>query len=283
MTKTFAIKNAGAGGSPSFEGGVVFNEPGNDCDSRVEGENETNLIFVDASKDSIGIGVNPPTAFLHLKAGGSAAGTAPLKIPAGSVLTSPEAGAVEYNGKVFYSTPVAGARGLSPSVMFSIVPAGNFNLALNSNLQPAFPAAADVFTVNADTTYLFEGFYAINKVTGTAQTIAMEFTLGGGASLYHILYNVDFTHTSNALPATLGAPFHLDVATASVTVVTDSRAYIHCFISFNGMLKVNAGGTITPQIKFSAAPDTSAYMYQDSFIKFTPIGSGTVQVIGNIA
>jgi hypothetical protein len=53
---------------------------------------------------SIGIGVATPTARLHLPAGTAAAGTAPLKIPQGVLLTTPEDGALEYDGTHIYFT-----------------------------------------------------------------------------------------------------------------------------------------------------------------------------------
>ncbi|MCX6300986.1 MAG: hypothetical protein NTW82_02275, partial [Bacteroidia bacterium] len=45
-----------------------------------------------------------PTAWLHLSAGTAAASTAPLKFTTGAFLTTPEAGAVEYNGTNFFVT-----------------------------------------------------------------------------------------------------------------------------------------------------------------------------------
>jgi len=45
-----------------------------------------------------------PTALIHLKAGTATANTAPLKFISGSLLTSPEAGAVEFNGDNLYLT-----------------------------------------------------------------------------------------------------------------------------------------------------------------------------------
>jgi hypothetical protein len=51
----------------------------------------------------IGIGI-APTALLGLAAGTATAGTAPLKFALGVNLTSPEAGAVEYNGTVLTYT-----------------------------------------------------------------------------------------------------------------------------------------------------------------------------------
>lgn len=53
---------------------------------------------------NVGIGVTNPTALLHLPAGTASAGTAPLKITSGTVLTTPENGAVEYDGTNYFAT-----------------------------------------------------------------------------------------------------------------------------------------------------------------------------------
>lgn len=52
-----------------------------------------------------GIGVVSPTAKLHLAAGTAAANTAPLKFTAGTLLTTPEAGVMNYDGTNFYLSP----------------------------------------------------------------------------------------------------------------------------------------------------------------------------------
>jgi len=44
---------------------VVFNDAGNNVDFRIEGDNEANLFFVDASADAIGIGTATPSSTLH--------------------------------------------------------------------------------------------------------------------------------------------------------------------------------------------------------------------------
>ncbi len=60
---------------------------------------------------NVGIGPTGPTAVLHLKAGTSSAGTAPLKFTSGTNLGTTEAGAIEYNGSHLYFTAVnAGTR-----------------------------------------------------------------------------------------------------------------------------------------------------------------------------
>jgi len=58
------------------------------------------------SGGNIGIGVTSPTAVLHLKAGTATAGTAPLKFASGVLLTTPETGAMEFDGTNLYFTPV---------------------------------------------------------------------------------------------------------------------------------------------------------------------------------
>lgn len=55
-------------------------------------------------KKSVGISTAAPTANLHIAAGSATAGTAPLKFTAGTNLTTPEAGAVEFDGTHYYGT-----------------------------------------------------------------------------------------------------------------------------------------------------------------------------------
>ncbi|NND61632.1 MAG: hypothetical protein HKN48_00405 [Flavobacteriaceae bacterium] len=53
----------------------------------------------------VGIGTSDPTATLELKDGGTNPGSAPLKFNAGTNLSTPEAGAFEYDGTHLYFTP----------------------------------------------------------------------------------------------------------------------------------------------------------------------------------
>ena len=57
------------------------------------------------STGNIGIGITSPSAVLHLKAGTASAGTAPIKLTSGTNLTTPENGALEYDGTELYFTP----------------------------------------------------------------------------------------------------------------------------------------------------------------------------------
>lgn len=81
-------------------------------DAEPEGEIDGNLL-VWISPNWINLmqvdGSGTPTAYLHLQAGTAAAGTASLKIPAGVVLTTPEAGAIELDsgGELYFTRAAA--------------------------------------------------------------------------------------------------------------------------------------------------------------------------------
>ena len=59
---------------------------------------------------NVGIGTTSPTAVLHLKAGTATASTAPLKFTTGTLLTTPEAGTIEYLSGKYYGTDTTPTR-----------------------------------------------------------------------------------------------------------------------------------------------------------------------------
>jgi len=66
--------------------------------------------FIVQDNGNVGVGITAPTAFLQLKAGVDAAGSAPLKFTAGPLMTAEEVGAMEFDGDHIYITDDLGAR-----------------------------------------------------------------------------------------------------------------------------------------------------------------------------
>jgi hypothetical protein len=91
---------------------------------------------------NLGIGgITSMTAKVHIAAGTATAGTAPLKLTPGTVLTSPENGAVEYDGTNYYVT-----QGTTRYVLSKTL-AGQLTTGFSISSLAAFTAVTDILTV----------------------------------------------------------------------------------------------------------------------------------------
>ncbi|MBC7629475.1 hypothetical protein, partial [Ferruginibacter sp.] len=87
----------------------------NTTNGMVFSTNNTARMQLDGSSGNIGIGTtfstaNPATAALQIKPGTTSASSAPLKFTAGVNLTTPENGAVEYDGTNYFATNATATR-----------------------------------------------------------------------------------------------------------------------------------------------------------------------------
>ncbi len=72
----------------------------------ISGDSSVNQALLTTSNvqhATVGLGVAPTTGLLHIKAGTAAAGTAPIKLTSGTLLTAPEAGAIEFLANAYYA------------------------------------------------------------------------------------------------------------------------------------------------------------------------------------
>lgn len=82
----------------------------NDADNALAGmEIETSALLLRTPAVGFNIG-GAPSAKVHIAAGSAAAGTAPIKLTAGPLMTVPEPGAIEENGTHLYWTDAGGTR-----------------------------------------------------------------------------------------------------------------------------------------------------------------------------
>ena len=74
--------------------------------SSTPGDSSTAAFYIKSATNNIGIGMGntTPTAKLHIAAGSATAGTAPLKLTSGTLMSTPEAGAIEFDGTHYYVT-----------------------------------------------------------------------------------------------------------------------------------------------------------------------------------
>lgn len=202
---------------------------------------------------------------------------APFKMQSGTNLTSATAGAFEYDGKCFYQT-TANGRALAPVEHFAIVSSTRTISNVNT-AQNVFDAANDVITLAANTTYAFEGFYRVISGTTTAHTTNMSFSemgIGAGGTWYWLAS----AHT--AIAGTVSRAQDTVVFSSSAGGATNASSTTALVtIWFRGTVETSTDAvSVTPQITFSAAPGGTNQIGAGTFIRFTPLGTDTVQSVG---
>ena len=201
------------------------------------------------------------------------ASNAPLKLQSGTNLTTAAAGAVEFDGKVLYSTPAS--RGVSPSMMF---------YRLNSNFAGANVNTAQLIfgvgvTLEASTVYAYQLILAFVKTAGaTSHSFFVGFD-GGTATFNNFVANSSSSSIQAAPPtnnnAALGNTYvGVTNSTAEFAHVTGiAGATRTLFFQFFGTLSVANGGTFIPRYRMSAAPGGAYSTLAGSCMAIWPIGA----------
>jgi hypothetical protein len=193
----------------------------------------------------------------------------PLTFQSGTNLTSATAGAMEYDGKVIYSTPAS--RGVSPSMMYYRLESSY----VGSNVSTAQSALGVGVTLAASTVYAFESNVIIRKTAGgNSHTLTVGF--GGAATLNNIFFNVvyhAFT-ANNTTDSTNIVYFAFSTVATSATLGTGSASLAQTRqYKISGTVSINAGGTFTPQYTLSTAPGAAYSTLAGSSFAIWPIGA----------
>lgn len=203
-----------------------------------------------------------------------AAGTtslSPLTFQSGTNLTSATAGAMEYDGKVIYSTP--SSRGVSPSMMFYRLDSG----LAGSNVSTAQNTFGVGVTLAASTIYAFESYFILQKTAGTtSHTISHGF--GGTATLNNLAYGIlwsraDVSGTFNAM-STFNPLFAFSTVAGSINLTASIASASETFNArMTGTVSINAAGTFIPRYTASPAPGGAYTTLAGSYFAIWPIGA----------
>jgi len=211
------------------------------------------------SAGNVGIGVNPAgTGALEIKAG--TASVAPFEFNAGTNLTSPIAGAIEYDGTNFYATPTIGTTEQRGAI--SVIQ----QFVLSSNGSAFGAAIGNFFGSNsavqlaATTTYFIEAYCYFLKTTAGTATWAALFSSAPTVAHATLEYTPVTGFTTSIITgamvnaeATANAVANMAfAATASLTTAVYHVAKFRIFVTTNGAtnLRFNltqSAGTATPQ------------------------------------
>jgi hypothetical protein len=193
-----------------------------------------------------------------------AAGTtaiAPLRFTTGSLLTSPTAGAIEYDGSLWFSTDdVTEGRGYMPSVhLFRLIADGS---AIGPTIATYFGASSGM-PIDAGIFYELEAYLYFTKTTAGTVTFTMTFSNAPTNN------NANYVGTPVGGIGTVGTPQTAAIAkstatagalpvTGSLTTAVNHQYTIRSLFQANG----TTGGTINLQITSSAGtvtPLTGSY------------------------
>jgi hypothetical protein len=210
------------------------------------------------------------------------AGTAsqsPLLFSAGNIqIIPPTAGAMSYDGRVFYATPQDAERGLVVTEQVFVLN-GNYTLVDQTALQSMFGKSV---SLSSNTRYAYRLLGVVYKTTNN---ISLQYATQGNVVLASHSYQT--TTTASSTLATISTPSVLRnvLTTGYGTAVTVSAALNgtgYYSLTVNGVLDVTTGGTWIPEIGFTGSPGAGSYTAASSSIEVWPIGpSGANVSIGN--
>jgi hypothetical protein len=242
----------------------------------VQGGNLRTVGLVSATGNVVGGNVN---AFVRPTAGTA---TVPaLSFATGTNMTTPTAGAVEYDGVTFYGTPSASNRGVLDTTHFMVL-AADYTANDSSSAQKVFnigTGGAGAISLPAGTSYFMEAVYYITRAVGSnSHTLSTLFAVS--SALTGITYTADTTSTASNI---LGAVSRIYATGAGATAVTAASTATNENITvvIRGIVRTNAATTFTPQIQYSSAPGGAPTVLTNSYIRLTPIGNNAVTFVGN--
>lgn len=150
-----------------------------------------------------------------------------------------------------------------------------YTLASQTATQKLFNATANgAITVLAATTYFFESYFDLSALSSTSGSFG--FALGGTATLTSQKW--DSVGAKVATLTTAIAPQNTaNNVGANIAIVTASTA-VNGWAKVKGIIRVNAGGTIIPQISLGIASPVVVGI--NSYFRIVPIGVATITNIG---
>jgi hypothetical protein len=219
-----------------------------------------------------------PSAILNIGRSDTYPPFGSLKLTSGTLLTTPEAGAWEYDGTVFYSTVDNDDRGVIPSKSFVVLTADN-TLTSQTAVQPLFDGGggpANGRIVLPAGTYEFE---CMLYLTSLGATNSFGFAFGGTATIASQRWGTVGRKVATGVAITTPADGSGLMATAAdLAIVTGNTGTVGC-VWITGVIRLSAGGTLIPQISLETA--AAAVVKKNSFFMISPLGSSTVTTVGN--
>jgi hypothetical protein len=205
---------------------------------------------------------------------------APIQLQAGTLMTTPNDGAIEMDGDALYGCTDAGNRGNIP--IEHIIRADATRTFTSDTLQQRIFTTPANGTLTLETgTYLFDGLIAMTSMSASSGNGKFSVIGAGTATLGSILWRASGNdNASQTTGAAVGGMWSVIATQTAANIVTAGTATAMSF-EITGTFEVTGAGTIIPS--FAQTTAAAAVVSIGSFIKFRRIGSTTMTSVGQWA
>jgi len=229
------------------------------------------LVGLAATQTLTGKTLTSPTITGAALSAGTAS-VAPFNLTSGTNLTTATAGAVEYDGTVFYATPTASQRGVIMAEQIILLQAA-YTLTSQTAAQKLFNTPASGQVTLSVGTYEFECFYSLSSLSSTSG--AFGFALGGTATFTQFFQSLAIRNGTVSSPTAPNTTYNI----AANTNISGNSTATTGYANISGIINVSVTGTIIPQVSLGIA--AAAIVGIGSYFRIRPIGSTTVTSVGN--
>ena len=227
-----------------------------------------------------GVGVVGNVYVGNINVAAGSTSMAPINLTAGTLKTTATPGSIEYDGEIFYGTPLGTQRGVIPTTQF-------YQLGTYRTLPlVAQPSVSSLFGVNVavsgGTKYAYEIVAVVSRTTGTSQSTQYSLAAATGVltdHFYVVHSSISTSNTAIGTTSSLSANLTANFGTP-VVVTTALAAATFTRIRIDGTIGVTTSGTIQPQISLNGGTPTIYNVIPGSYMRIWPIASTTT---GNIA
>lgn len=218
-----------------------------------------------------GIFLASPTAYLHLPAGSTVASTAPIKLTSGSLMTNPEAGAIEFLSDKYYATTTTGPirkeiqlydTYYGEAYFYTATGAASTSLAIDTSLIYHAIVLASSAGINAGFTHKAGQANAIASVAENSAGVSYKVTTTGN---HNLIAGECITHTGFTTRTTYRGKFVVQ-STPSATEYIVLGTYLGTdtgFMKRGYSLRANTGSAgvyrITHSLSASVANSNTTF------------------------